>query len=69
MSKLDLLKFMEQYEGEVEIADFTPDELEELLSEMREQDRPLTKEKFRKKYFEYYDDVKVDGGGIRKKDW
>ncbi len=69
MSKLDLLKFMEQYEGEVEIADFTPDELEELLSEMREQDRPLTKEEFRKKYFEYYDDVKVDGGGIRKKDW
>ena len=42
MSKLDLLKFMEQYEGEVEIADFT---------------------------LEYYDDVKVDGGGIRKKDW
>lgn len=69
MSKLDLLKFMEHYEGEVEIADFTPDELEELLSEMREQDRPLTKEEFRKKYFEYYDDVKVDGGGIRKKDW
>lgn len=69
MSKLDLLKFMEQYEGEVEIADFTPDELEELLSEMREQDRPLTKEEFRKTYFEYYDDVKVDGGGIRKKDW
>lgn len=69
MSKLDLLKFMEQYEGEVEIADFTPDELEELLSEMREQGRPFTKEEFRKKYFEYYDDVKVDGGGIRKKDW
>lgn len=69
MSKLDLLKFMEQYEGEVEIADFTPDELEELLSEMREQGRPLTKEELRKKYFEYYDDVKVDGGGIRKKDW
>ena len=42
---------------------------QELLSEMREQGRPLTKEEFRKKYFEYYDDVKVDGGGIRKKDW
>ena len=69
MSKLGFVKFMEQYEGEVEIADFTPDELEELLSEMREQGRPLTKEEFRKKYFEYYDDVKVDGGGIRKKDW
>ena len=31
MSKLDLLKFLESYEGETEIADFTPDELSELI--------------------------------------
>ena len=68
MSKLDLLKFLESFDGEVEIADFTPQELEELLERMRgEEGRPLTKEEFKKKYFEYYDDVKDKS--LKRQDW
>ena len=68
MSKLDLLKFLECFDGEVEIADFTPQELEELLERMRgEEGRPLTKEEFKKKYFEYYDDVKDKS--LKRQDW
>ena len=52
MSKLDLLKFLESYEGETEIADFTPDELSELIERMQREgrDAPLTKEEFRLYY-------------------
>lgn len=39
MSKLDLLKFLESYEGETEIADFTPDELSELIERMQREGR------------------------------
>lgn len=68
MSKLDLLKFLESFDGEVEIADFTPQELEELLERMRgEEGRPLTKEEFKKRYFEYYDDVKDKS--LKRQDW
>ena len=69
MSKLDLLKFLESYEGEKEIADFTPDELSELIERMQREgrDAPLTKEEFKKKYFEYYDDVKDKS--LKRQDW
>ena len=69
MSKLDLLKFLESNEGETEIADFTPDELSELIERMQREGRdvPLTKEEFKKKYFEYYDDVKDKS--LKRQDW
>ena len=68
MSKLDLLKFLESFDGEVEIADFSPQELEELLERMRgEEGRPLTKEEFKQKYFEFYDDVKDKT--LKRQDW
>ena len=69
MSKLDLLKFLESYECETEISDFTPDELSELIERMRREgrDAPLTKEEFKKKYFEYYDDVKDKS--LKRQDW
>ena len=35
MSKLELLKFLEGYDGEVEIADFSPEELQELIERMK----------------------------------
>ena len=37
LSKLDLLKFLETFDGEVELADFTPEELEDLLRRMQEE--------------------------------
>lgn len=69
MSKLDLLKFLESYDGETEIADFTPAELQELIEKLRRGDEPLplTKEEFKKKYFEYYDDVKDKS--MKRQDW
>lgn len=68
MSKLDLLKFLETYEGEVELSDFTPDELSELLERMQSEDgKPLTKEEFKRRYFEFYDDVKDKS--LKKQDW
>ena len=71
MSKLDLLKLLQSYGEEAEIADFTPQELQELLSRMsadgEEAATPLTKEEFKKKYFEFYDDVK--DSSLKKQDW
>ncbi|MBQ5926510.1 MAG: hypothetical protein IIX01_01145 [Clostridia bacterium] len=68
MSKLELLKFLEQFEGEVELSDFTPQELQEFIDKMNEVgDRPLTKEEFKKKYFEFYDDVKDKS--LKRQDW
>lgn len=73
VSKLDLLKLMQSYEGEVEIADFTPQELEDLLSRLNsdgslsDDGKPLSKEDFKKKYFEFYDDIK--DSSLKKQDW
>ena len=68
MSELDILKLLQQYGDETEIADFTPDELQELLDRMRyDGELPLTKEAFKEKYFEFYDDVKDKS--LKKQDW
>ncbi len=68
MSELDLLKFLEAYGEETELADFSPDEIEELMRQMQEQgDRPMTIAEFKEKYFAYYDDVKDKT--LKKQDW
>ncbi|MBE7084772.1 MAG: hypothetical protein E7368_01800 [Clostridiales bacterium] len=69
MSELDLLKLMQRYGEETEIADFTPEELQELLEKMQNGDEPLpmTVEAFKEKYFAYYDDVKDKT--LKKQDW
>ena len=66
MSKLDLLKFFEQVDGEVELAGFSPEELEEILGQLNGGE-PLSKEDFKKKYFDYYDDVKDKT--LKRQDW
>lgn len=69
MSELDILRLMECYDGEVEIADFTPEELKELIGKFEKEGEPLptTKEEFKKRYFEYYDDVKDKS--LKRQDW
>ena len=68
MSELDLLKFLEAYGEETELADFSPDEIEELMRQMQEQgDRPMTIAEFKEKYFAYYDDVKDKS--LKRQDW
>lgn len=68
MSKLDLLKLLQTYGEETELADFTPDELEEMLARMQSgEELPLTSQAFKEKYFAYYDDVKDKS--LKKQDW
>lgn len=58
MSEADLYKFFSDYDGEADLSDFTPDELEAML-------RGAESEK--EKYFSYYDDVKSKS--LKKQDW
>ena len=69
MSELDLLKFFQTYGEEAELADFSPEELSEMVERMKNGDEPLplTPEEFKKRYFEYYDDVKDPT--LKKQDW
>lgn len=69
MSELDLLKLMQMYGDETELADFSPEELKEILDKMLSdgEELPLTKEGFKEKYFAYYDDVKDKS--LKKQDW
>ncbi len=69
MSELDLLKLLQQYGEETDLADFTSDELQDLLERMRADgaDMPLTPAAFKEKYFAYYDDVKDKS--LKKQDW
>ena len=59
MSEADLYKLFSQYDGEADLSDFTPEELENLLGERKKSEK--------EKYFEYYDDVKSKS--LKKQDW
>ncbi|MBQ7949275.1 MAG: hypothetical protein IJ284_05880 [Clostridia bacterium] len=69
MSELDLLKLMQTYGEETELGDFTPEELQDLLEEMKAngEPMPLTPAAFKERYFAYYDDVKDKS--LKKQDW
>lgn len=69
MATLDVLKFLEYYGDETDLADYTVEELEEMLERMKNGDDPLpmTREEFKRKYFEFYDDVKDKT--LKKQDW
>lgn len=59
MSEADLYKLFSSYDGEADLSDFTPEELQALLGEQ--------KKDFKQSYFEYYDDVK--SSSLKKQDW
>ena len=68
MSELDILKLLQRYGEETELADFSVDELEELLAQMQDRENmPMSKEEFKRRYFAYYDDVKDKS--LDKQDW
>ena len=69
MSELDILRLLQTYGEDTDLADFTPEELQELLERMENDGSPLpmTKEAFKEKYFAYYDDVKDKS--LKKQDW
>lgn len=54
ISRWDIMRLSEQYDGEFNFADFTEEELMELL----DREVPLTKEELREQYFAEHDDVK-----------
>lgn len=61
MSEADLYKFFSKYDGEADLSDFTPEELETLLRGRE------TGKGEKEKYFSYYDDVKSKS--LKKQDW
>ncbi len=67
MSQLDLMKLFSQYEGEISLSDFTPQELQEYLDFVKDNDAPLSPAAWKARYFEFYDDVKDKS--LKKQDW
>ena len=55
ISNWDLMRLAQEYDGEFSLSDFTAEEIEELL---RPVDEAMTVEELRKRYFEFYDDIK-----------
>lgn len=55
ISKLDLMRLAQSYDGEFNLADFSYEELEEMLNPL---DTSMSVEDIRRRYFEYYDDIK-----------
>lgn len=51
----DLMKLAQAFEGEFCLSDFSPEELDEMLALA---DTDMTAEEIRRKYFEFYDDIK-----------
>lgn len=62
MTERDLMRLFEEYDGEVSMSDFAPEELEEMLGYKLEELDML-----KKKYFDFYDDVKSQS--LRRQDW
>lgn len=69
MSELDLLKLLQSCGEESDLADFTPEELQDMLERMQNDGEPLpfTLTQLKEKYFAYYDDVKDKTR--KKQDW
>ncbi len=67
MTERDIMKLFENYDGEISMSDFSPDELAELIAAEGIADLP---ESFKEKYFALYDDVKVaNSKKLSKLDW
>ncbi len=54
-SKWDLMRLSEAFDGEFCLSDFSEEEINELLGNIEDGD---TVDDIRRKYFEFYDDVK-----------
>lgn len=69
MSKLEILKLLQSYGDETNLADFTPDEIMEMLERMENDGEllPDSVQAFKERYFQYYDDVKDKS--LKKQDW
>ena len=62
MIERDLMRLFAEYDGEVSMSDFSPEELAEMLAYKAEECEEL-----KRKYFEFYDDVKSPS--LPRQDW
>ena len=62
MNERELMKLSEKYDEDIKPYDFTVEELQEIMDE-----KLTASEKRKKKYFEFYDDVKDKT--LKKQDW
>ena len=64
-----ILRVADRKEHRCFAGNFSPEELRDLLDEMENGDEPLpaTVAQFKKRYFEFYDDVKDKS--LKKQDW
>lgn len=67
MSEYDLMKLFARYDSEVDLGDFTPEELMEYLEYAKGEDTPLSPAEWKAQYFSYYDDIKDKS--LKKQDW
>jgi len=67
MSESDLMKFFSKYDSEVNEGDFTPEELAEYLAYAEGEEKPLSPQEWKARYFAFYDDVKDKS--LKKQDW
>ena len=67
MTEKDIMRLFEKYDGEVDMSDFTPDELAELIAAENEEELPVS---FKDKYFSKYADLKVNNSKkLSRLDW
>ena len=60
MSERDLYKLFSEFDGEVNLSDFSVEELSEMLGKNQNENN-------KEKYYSYYDDVKSPS--LKKQDW
>ncbi len=62
MTERDIMRLFEEYDGEISMSDFSPEELADMLSY-----EPEELDALKQKYFSFYDDVKSPS--LPKQDW
>ena len=61
MTEYEMLRYLQNYDEDIKLYDFTVDELNSLGGEVENY------EKYKERYFEFYDDVKSPS--LKKQDW
>ncbi len=59
---LDLMKYLENFDEDFSLSDFTPNELYEFINKNKRVDK-----KFKEEYFSKYNDVK--SSSLKRQDW
>lgn len=62
MNDYELLKLSEKYDEAINLSDFTPEEINEIIKQ-----KQAGAKTFKEKYFEFYDDVK--SSSKKREDW